>query len=81
PVPVVVKEVGNGLSVPVARQLADAGVAMLDVAGAGGTSWAAVEGERAVSAHDRAVAMAFTDWGIPTAVALKDLHQALPEMP
>lgn len=81
PVPVVVKEVGNGLSVPVARQLAEAGVAMLDVAGAGGTSWAAVEGERAISAHDRAVAMAFTDWGIPTAVALKDLHQALPEMP
>ncbi len=80
-VPVVIKEVGSGLSVSVAHQLAQAGVAMLDVAGAGGTSWAAVEGERAVSAHDRAVAMAFTDWGIPTATALHDLHQALPTMP
>ncbi len=80
-VPVVIKEVGNGLSVPVARELAAAGVAMLDVAGAGGTSWAAVEGERAVTAHDRAVAMAFADWGIPTATALQDLHQALPDMP
>jgi len=80
-VPVVVKEVGSGLSVPVARQLAAAGVAMLDVAGAGGTSWAAVEGERAVTAHGRAVAMAFADWGIPTATALQDLHQALPDMP
>lgn len=80
-VPVVIKEVGSGLSVPVARQLAEAGVAMLDVAGAGGTSWAAVEGERAVNAHDRAVAMAFADWGIPTATALQDLHQALPGMP
>lgn len=81
PVPVVVKEVGAGISVTVARQLAEAGVAMLDVAGAGGTSWAAVEGERAATPHARAVAMAFADWGIPTAQALCDLHQALPQMP
>lgn len=79
PVPVVIKEVGAGLSVPVARQLLEAGVGMLDVAGAGGTSWAAVEGERAVTARGRAVAMAFADWGIPTATALHDLHQALPQ--
>ncbi|PRD15242.1 type 2 isopentenyl-diphosphate Delta-isomerase [Pantoea coffeiphila] len=81
PVPVIVKEVGAGLSVPVARQLVDVGVAMLDIAGAGGTSWAAVEGERAVSPQARAVAMAFSDWGIPTAQALTELHQALPHVP
>jgi isopentenyl-diphosphate delta-isomerase len=81
PVPVVVKEVGAGLSVNVARQLSEAGVAMLDVAGAGGTSWAAVEGERAAQAHHRAVAMAFANWGIPTAQALTDLQRAMPEMP
>lgn len=81
PVPVVVKEVGAGLSVAVAQRLADVGVAMLDVAGAGGTSWAAVEGERAATEHARAVAMAFADWGIPSAQALCDLHQALPQMP
>ncbi len=80
-VPVVVKEVGAGLSVSVARQLAEAGVAMLDVAGAGGTSWAAVEGERAATAQARAVAMAFADWGIPTAESLCALHQALPQVP
>ncbi|POP46672.1 type 2 isopentenyl-diphosphate Delta-isomerase [Superficieibacter electus] len=79
PVPIIIKEVGAGLSVPVARQLMQAGVAMLDVAGAGGTSWAAVEGERAKTLHDRAVAMAFSDWGIPTAQALLALHQALPQ--
>ncbi|QHM73848.1 type 2 isopentenyl-diphosphate Delta-isomerase [Mixta intestinalis] len=81
PVPVVVKEVGAGISVPAARQLAEVGVAMLDVAGAGGTSWAAVEGERAATPHARAVAMAFADWGIPTAEALLSLHQHLPQIP
>lgn len=80
-VPVVVKEVGAGLSVAVARQLIDAGVAVLDVAGAGGTSWAAIEGERAPSPRARAIAMAFADWGIPTARALEDLHAALPHTP
>ncbi len=79
PVPVIVKEVGAGVSVGVARRLLETGIAMLDVAGAGGTSWAAVEGERATTAHDRTVAMAFADWGIPTAQALHELHQALPQ--
>ncbi len=80
-VPVVVKEVGAGLSTSVALRLADAGVAMLDVAGAGGTSWAAVEGERASDPRLRAVAMAFANWGIPSAVALHDIRRALPGMP
>lgn len=80
-VPVVVKEVGAGLSPVVAQRLAAAGIAMLDVAGAGGTSWAAVEGERAASAHARAVAMAFADWGIPTSVALREIRQVLPDIP
>lgn len=78
PVPVIVKEVGAGLSAAVARKLVEAGVQVIDVAGAGGTSWAAVEAERAASDHDRAVAMAFADWGIPTASAVQAVRQALP---
>ncbi|MBD9397764.1 type 2 isopentenyl-diphosphate Delta-isomerase [Pseudomonas sp. PDM11] len=79
-VPVIVKEVGAGLSASVARSLAEAGVQVIDVAGAGGTSWAAVEGERAANAADRAVAMAFSDWGIPTASAVQAIRNALPDV-
>ena len=78
-VPVVVKEVGAGLSASVARSLIEAGVQVIDVAGAGGTSWAAVEGERAANEADRAVAMAFADWGIPTASAVQAIRAALPQ--
>lgn len=70
PVPLGVKEVGAGLSVAVARRLLDAGVALLDVAGAGGTSWARVEAERG-PARLQDLAAPFHDWGIPTAEALR----------
>jgi isopentenyl-diphosphate delta-isomerase len=70
-VPVVVKEVGAGFSAEVARQLAEAGVSALDVAGAGGTSWSEVERLRAPDTfHDR-VAAQFVRWGIPTAESLR----------
>ncbi len=80
-VPVVVKEVGWGLSAGVARRLADAGVAALDVAGAGGTSWSQVEMHRAQDSHQRAVAAAFRDWGIPTAEAVRQVREAVPDLP
>ncbi|HID89836.1 MAG TPA: type 2 isopentenyl-diphosphate Delta-isomerase [Anaerolineae bacterium] len=80
-VPVVVKEVGWGFSADVARRLADAGVAALDVAGAGGTSWSQVEMYRTHSDTERKVATAFRDWGIPTAESLRQVHQAVPHLP
>ncbi|CAM3879719.1 Isopentenyl-diphosphate delta-isomerase [Pseudomonas reidholzensis] len=81
PVPVIIKEVGAGISPTVARRLVEAGVRMIDVAGAGGTSWAAVEAQRARSDVDHKVAMAFADWGIPTAQCLLALRRALPNLP
>ena len=69
-VPVVVKEVGWGISEQVARQLADAGVTAIDVAGAGGVSWSQVELHRATTERQRHVAAVFADWGIPTAESL-----------
>ena len=73
-VPVVVKEVGWGLSVRTARMLIDAGVAALDVAGAGGTSWSQVELHRQEDPYAREVAASFRNWGIPTAEAIKTVR-------
>lgn len=79
-VPVIAKEVGNGISVDVAKRLQRAGVRAIDVAGKGGTSWFAVEAQRAVKTGQRAD-NTFADWGIPTEEALVSVRQALPEMP
>ncbi len=81
PVPVIVKEVGFGISAAVAVQLAACGVAAVDVAGAGGTNWALVEGARAANTRDRAIASAFGSWGIPTAQCLVEVRAACPDLP
>lgn len=78
PVPVIVKEVGAGISGTLARRLWDAGIRIIDVAGAGGTSWVAVEAERLASENAKAIATPFRDWGIPTAQAVADVRAACP---
>ena len=80
-VPVVVKEVGCGISESVARQLASAGVAAIDVAGAGGVSWSQVEMHRAETDRQRRVAEAFAEWGIPTTESLLMARRGAPELP
>ena len=71
--PVIIKEVGWGISTEVARGLIDAGVSAIDVAGAGGTSWSQVEMHRAPTERLRRLAAAFGDWGIPTAESLQSV--------
>jgi isopentenyl-diphosphate delta-isomerase len=80
-VPVVVKEVGWGISGKTAQWLADAGVSGIDVAGAGGTSWSEVEYHRATTDRLRQLAKAFADWGIPTADALVMARLGAPSLP
>jgi len=80
-VPVIAKEVGWGFSEQVARQLVDAGVAAIDIAGSGGSSWSKVEMHRAITGHQRRVAAAFADWGIPTAESLLMVRQGAPGLP
>jgi len=80
-VPVIVKEVGWGISEQTARRLAGVGVAGIDVAGSGGTSWSEVEYHRAPTEALRRMAKAFADWGIPTAEALKMARIGAPGVP
>jgi isopentenyl-diphosphate Delta-isomerase len=78
-VPVVAKEVGFGISADAALRLKQAGVAAIDVAGRGGTSWYAVEAKRAAR-KGVAVEGAFAEWGIPTEEALIAVRSALPDV-
>ncbi len=81
PVPVIAKEVGNGISAVMAKQLIEAGVAAIDVAGAGGTSWAKVESQRAKDNRQRHLGQVFADWGLPTAeciTTIRSMNSTIP---
>ena len=77
--PVIVKETGAGISAVTAQRLIAMGAAGVDVAGAGGANWGLIEGERAADPADKAHAAAFAAWGIPTARAIAEARNALPE--
>jgi isopentenyl-diphosphate Delta-isomerase len=77
-VPLLLKEVGHGLGAGAARQVAGLGFAALDVAGAGGTSWARVE---QLAETGRVGSPDLCELGIPTAQALREVRGVLPEMP
>lgn len=81
PVPVIAKEVGNGISVEMAQKLIEAGVSAIDVAGAGGTSWAKVESERADNFLQRELGKTFADWGLPTADCIVQIRDRYPTIP
>ncbi len=69
-VPLVVKEVGCGISGETGRRLAEVGVRIVDSAGLGGTSWARIEAARA---SDLAIGELFADWGVPTPDSIRQL--------
>jgi isopentenyl-diphosphate delta-isomerase len=81
PVPVIAKEVGNGISAKMSQKLLDAGVRAIDVAGAGGTSWARVESERATDPLQRRLGKTFANWGIPTAECIQTVRAIAPQIP
>jgi isopentenyl-diphosphate Delta-isomerase len=71
--PVIAKETGAGMSPRTALQLAELGVAALDVGGAGGTNFAAIERRRAArqgDARGEGLGETLHDWGIPTAASV-----------
>ncbi len=79
--PVVVKEVGWGISGEAAASLASAGVSALDVAGAGGSSWYVAERLAAGEAREEVIESPFANWGIPTAESLRMVAEATDNLP
>jgi isopentenyl-diphosphate delta-isomerase len=75
-IPIIVKEVGSGISLSLARRLHDIGVHAIDVAGRGGTSWSAVEMKRNQSEYSAY----FREWGLPTSYCLLTLRKFCEEV-
>ena len=71
PVPIIVKEIGCGISAATARALAGQGIRIVDTAGVGGTSWARIEAERA---GDLDLGEVFAGWGIPTPLSIREVR-------
>ncbi|PTM58040.1 type 2 isopentenyl-diphosphate Delta-isomerase [Desmospora activa] len=78
-VPVGIKEVGFGIDGETARRLWNVGASFVDVAGAGGTSWIQVEKYRSPDPLVHHAAEAFRDWGLPTAMCIREVRTASPD--
>jgi isopentenyl-diphosphate Delta-isomerase len=72
--PVVVREVGFGISAGAAEKLISCGVSGIDIGGAGGTSWIKIEGDRSKDHGGKKISRSFQGWGIPTAECLEDIR-------
>ncbi|WP_215609474.1 type 2 isopentenyl-diphosphate Delta-isomerase [Leptothoe spongobia] len=81
PIPIIAKEVGNGISGDLAQKLINIGISAIDTAGAGGTSWARVESERAEDVKQRRLGQTFSDWGMPTAECIVGIRAIAPKIP
>ena len=77
--PVIVKEVGAGLSVEDVHLLLPRGVRIFDVAGSGGTSWSRIEHHRQIGTRKNDLGLLFQDWGLPTPRALWELRGCRPD--
>jgi len=80
-VPVVIKEVGCGISEDVALMLSGINISAIDVAGSGGTSWSEIEKYRMGEIVMQNVAESFNGWGIPTSESITVVHCVVPNLP
>ncbi|MBN1479795.1 type 2 isopentenyl-diphosphate Delta-isomerase [candidate division KSB1 bacterium] len=72
--PVIIKEVGAGISFEDAKLLVDHGIKYIDVAGSGGTSWSRIENFRRKDNNQDNLGILFQDWGNPTPLVLRAMH-------
>lgn len=79
-IPIIVKEVGSGISKRTAKLLSNCGVSAIDVAGAGGTNWSKVEMHRSSDTVMRQLAASFQGWGISTITSIRNVKVATPDM-
>jgi isopentenyl-diphosphate delta-isomerase len=79
--PILVKEVGWGISGTIAKRLIEAGVAAIDAAGAGGTSWSQVEAYRIADERMKRIALEFREWGLPTAKSIREIREIDKKIP
>jgi isopentenyl-diphosphate delta-isomerase len=77
-VPVLLKEVGSGISARTARKIRHLPLAGIETAGAGGTSWAKIEGYRSTREDRRELGDLFARWGVPTAESVRICRAELP---
>lgn len=80
-VPVIIKEIGCGISEEAARKLAKIGISGIDIAGAGGTCWSEIEKIRTNDKLGKRVAGTFRSWGIPTTDSVIATSKAVPQLP
>ncbi len=78
-VPIIVKEVGNGLSMETVKHFRSIGVRYFDVAGACGTNWILVEKYRSSDKLKKKVADRLADWGIPTPLSVIEARYSAPD--
>ncbi|HET7755027.1 MAG TPA: type 2 isopentenyl-diphosphate Delta-isomerase [Anaeromyxobacteraceae bacterium] len=78
-VPVLLKEVGSGISEPTALKMRDLPIAGVETAGVGGTSWSKVESLRAADPIRRGIGELFACWGVPTAESIATCRRVLPD--
>lgn len=71
--PIIIKEVGHGISPEVFARLETCGVHAINIAGQSGTSWGYIEARRAADPTKKRIAENFTNWGIPTPLILEQL--------
>jgi isopentenyl-diphosphate delta-isomerase len=80
-IPLIVKEVGCGISKEVAIKLREIGVDCIDTGGSGGTSWAKIEAIRTKDESLKIIGKAFSEWGIPTADSILLAKSSAPDIP